>query len=133
MKSWPTVNLGLRLALLLRLRLYPYRICLTTFFAVVIGWSCIGVLTLSMLLQKPARILRPTRHWDSNLDWNAGDVLQLTLGEEEVQWELKGSDVLSMSINDIKPTWKVRTPSCLKSIHLMAWDRRSLLELRSEV
>ncbi len=64
-----------------------------------------------VVLQKPARILRPSRQWDSNLDWNAEDVLQLTLGEEDVQWELKGSDVLSMSIDDIKPTWKVHASS----------------------
>ena len=60
-----------------------------------------------MLPQKPDRILRPTRFWDSNLSWSPDDVLQLTLGEEDVQWELKGSAVASMSIDDIKPTWKV--------------------------
>ena len=72
----------------------------------------VGVLKLTfkgVLPQKPARILRPTRQWESNLDWTTDDVLQLTLGEEDVQWELKGSDVASMSIDDIKLPWKVHT------------------------
>lgn len=69
--------------------------------------------------QKPARILRPSPHWDSNLDWCTEDVLQLTLGEGEVQWELKGSDVLSMSMDDIKPTWKVRTLSRIRKTSLI--------------
>ena len=60
-------------------------------------------------------MLRPSVHWDSNLDWCTEDVLQLTLGEQDVQWELKGSDVPSMSMDDIKPTWKVRALSRIRA------------------
>ena len=83
-----------------------------------------------MLLQKPARILRPSPQWDSNLDWNAEDVLQLTLGEEDVQWELKGSDVLSMSIDDIKPTWKVHVLSCTTRCALQVGSRNCHRQVR---
>ena len=61
-----------------------------------------------LLLQKPRRNLRPALPWKSNLDWTAEDTLQLTLGEEDVQWELEGSHVTVMNINEIKPIWKVR-------------------------
>ncbi len=67
-----------------------------------------------MLQQKPGRILRPSQHWENNLDWTTDDTLQLTLGEHDVQWELKGSDVADMSIDDIKPPWKVHAPAFLE-------------------
>ena len=72
-----------------------------------------------LLLQKPRRILRPALPWKDNLDWTVEDTLQLTLGEEDVHWELEGSHVAVMDINEIKPVWKVslRLPGSSKQTH----------------
>lgn len=60
-----------------------------------------------MFHQNPGRILRPIKGWRDNLDWTTDDILQLTFGEDDVQWQLKGSDVATLTSNDIKPVWKV--------------------------
>ena len=72
-----------------------------------------------LLLQRPRRILRPALPWKDNLDWTVEDTLQLTLGEEDVQWELEGSHATVMNINEIKPIWKVRLrlPGSSKQTH----------------
>ena len=60
-----------------------------------------------VLLQKHARTVQPALDWRDNLDWTPDDILQLTLGDGHVQWELKGSNMDASVINEIKPVWKV--------------------------
>ena len=70
--------------------------------------------------QESGQSLRPPLQWSDGLAWASQDTLLLTLGEEEVQFELKGSHVEQMSLDEVKPIWAVRTTPTLCS-----WSRLS--------
>ena len=76
---------------------------------IVMFFLALDLQSYVMIIQDPGQILRPSWDWTDNTDWTPDDTLQLTFGEGGVRWELRGSSIASMSIDKLKPIWKVGT------------------------